>query len=81
MYNYYYLVYKVKNSNILWIFDESNNKDELFNRISDVNSNNETYYIIKKKYNKEIIDIISKTKFKRFKKFKSKFDYTIIYKI
>lgn len=68
--DYYYLVYKLRKDPILWIVDESINKYDLLYRIKNINSKEEIYYIISKKYSLEYIEDILDTKFFRFQKFK-----------
>ena len=48
--NYYYLLYKISTSPNLWIVDEADNKQTLYERVKDVYSTKEIYYIIKKDY-------------------------------
>lgn len=77
--NYYYLTYKLNTSSLLWIIDESIYKDDLFDKIFDIESKEEVYYIIQKKYPKIFIDSKLSTKFKRFMKFKINNKCKIIY--
>lgn len=66
-YNYYYLLFKIETSPNLWIVDEADNKDRLYNRIKDVYSTKEIYYIIKKRLLLNEFENVSNSKFKRFK--------------
>ena len=68
--NYYYLLYKLKNSPLLWIVDESLNKKDLLDRIKNFYSEKEVYYIVSKKYSIEHIKNKLDSKFIRFKIFK-----------
>lgn len=67
--NFFYQIYMIKNSKIMWIVRESDNYKELKNYIEDFSSQNERYMIIKVKYTDEEIDLILKSKFKKFKRF------------
>lgn len=66
-YNYYYLLYKISTSPNLWIVDEADNKQTLYERVKDVYSTKEIYYIIKKRLSLNEFEEISNTEFKRFK--------------
>lgn len=68
--DYYYLLYKLKNSSSLWIVDKSVNKNDLLERIKDFYSEKEVYYIVSKKYSNDYIKNILDSKFIRFKTFK-----------
>lgn len=65
----YYLLYKLKNSDILWIVQISDNYCELKHRIRNISSDSEIYYIVSKKVSYSEIDY----EFKQF----MKFDYNI----
>lgn len=66
-YNYYYLLYKINRSPLLWIVDESENYDELYEKIQYVFSTKENYYIVKNLYSKKELELLYNTYFKRFK--------------
>ena len=68
--DYYYLLYKLRNNNILWIVDKSIYKKDLLERIKDFYSEKEVYYIISKKYSINYIKNKLNSKFKRFQIFK-----------
>jgi dihydroneopterin aldolase len=68
-YNYYYLLYKINRSPLLWIVDESINYNELYEKVNNFFSNKENYTIVKKLYTEEQINDIYNTKFKRFRNF------------
>ena len=70
MYNYYYLLYKINTSPLLWIVDESINYDELYDNIHNFFSTKENYIIVKKLYTKQEIKLLYSTDFKRFQNFK-----------
>ena len=55
--DYYYLLYKLRNSPLLWIVDESIYKKDLLERIKHFYSDKEVYYIISKKYPWNILKI------------------------
>ena len=69
-YNYYYLLYKINKSPLLWIVDESIDYNELYEKVDNFFSNKENYSIIKKLYTEEQINDIYNTEFKRFRNFK-----------
>jgi hypothetical protein len=64
---YYYLLYKISPSPNLWIVDEADNKDTLYQRVKNVYSTKDIYYIIKKKLSYNEIDNVLSSEFKRFK--------------
>lgn len=66
-YNYYYLLYKISTSSNLWIVDEADNRQTLYERVKDVYSTKEIYYIIKKRLSLNEFEEVSNTEFKRFK--------------
>ena len=68
--DYYYLLYKLKNSPTLWIVDETIYKKDLLERIKHFYSDKEVYYIVSKKYSKEYINEKLDSKFIRFQTFK-----------
>ena len=68
--NYYYLVYKLRNSSTLWIVDESIYKKHFLKRIKNFYSNEEVYYVISKKYSNEYIKNKLYSKFIKFEIFK-----------
>lgn len=68
-YNYYYLLYKINTSPLLWIVDESINYDELYNIIHNFFSTKENYIIVQKLYTKQEIQLLYNTDFKRFQNF------------
>ena len=78
-YKYYYLVYKLKSSPLLWIIEESEYFTELKERIKNFVSNIENYYIIMTSYNKKELTKINNTKFKRFENFTVNKNCEIIY--
>ena len=79
-YDYYYLVYKVYLSNILWIIDESKHYQFLLNKINDYQSGVDQYLIIKTRHNKvEMINIYN-NEFKRYRIFNLNDKSKIIYK-
>ncbi len=85
-YNYYYLLYKIKNiksnknyQNKLWIIEESTNKVILIDRVKKIYSNHETYFIYRKFYTKDEINDKYNTKFKRFQNFKIDNDCELIF--
>ena len=53
--NYYYLLYKLRNSPLLSIVDESIYKKDLLEKIKNFYSDKEVYYIVSKKYSIEHI--------------------------
>lgn len=67
--SYYYLLYKLKQSPIFWIVEESLSKFELLAKINKFTSNEENYYIVEKKYNKSEIKTILNQKKKSFRRF------------
>lgn len=69
--DYYYLLYKLRNSPLLWIVDESVYKKDLLKRIKNFYSDKEVYYIISKKYSVEHIKNKLDSKFIRFEIFKT----------
>ena len=69
--DYFYLLYKLRNSPILWIVDESVYKKDLLERIKHFYSDKEVYYIISKKYSMEDIKNKLDSKFIRFEIFKT----------
>ena len=68
---YYYLLYKLRNSPILWIVDESVYKKDLLERIKHFYSDKEVYYIISKNYSMDYIKNKLNSKFTRFEIFKT----------
>ena len=79
-YNYYYLVYKLKTDDKLWIVDESDSEKDLIDQIYNYSDNDiEKYYIIKKKYTKYYLNKILNSKFKRFQLFKIDIGCKIVY--
>tara|TARA_Y100000816_G_C25717759_1_gene378592 strand:- start:261 stop:524 length:264 start_codon:yes stop_codon:yes gene_type:complete len=69
-YNYYYLLYKINRSPLLWIVDESIKYDELYEKVDNFFSNKENYSIVKKLYTEEQINDIYNIELKRFRNFK-----------
>jgi hypothetical protein len=67
IYNYYYLVYKLKSSYTYWIVDEYDEESELINLVKNFKSKDENYYVIKKQFTLEQIDFMLNTKFKRYR--------------
>lgn len=79
-YDYYYLVYRITLSDILWIIDESEYYKSLLYRIGDYQSNIDQYLIIKTKHSKfEMVNIYN-TDFKRYRIFNVDQKSKIIYK-
>lgn len=74
MTNCYYLVYKLKFSNILWIINIMETPDYFLDKIKNINSKEEKYYIIMK----EVRDIDSELEFKNFTIFKIDYNCHII---
>jgi len=68
--DYYYLLYKLRNSPTLWIVDESVYKKELLERIKHFYTDKEVYYIVSKKYSMDYIKNKLDSKFIRFEIFK-----------
>lgn len=68
--DYYYLLYKLRNSPTLWIVDESVYKKDIFDKIKYFYSDKEVYYIISKKYSIDHIKNKLDSKFIRFQTFK-----------
>lgn len=68
-YNYYYLLYKINRSPLLWIVHESIYYDELYKKVNNFFSNKENYSIVKKLYTEEQINNIYNTEFERFRNF------------
>lgn len=60
--NCFYLVYKLKISDLLWIVNVTNDLSEIYSNFKYINSNDEKYYIIMKEFE----DIDSELNFKRF---------------
>ena len=79
-YDYYYLVYKVTLSDILWIIDESEYYKSLLDRIGDYKSNVDQYLIIKNKHSKFEMINIHNTDFKRYRTLNIDQKSKIIYK-
>jgi hypothetical protein len=73
----YYLLYKLKNSKILWVAQVTDHYYKLKYSIRNFSSDIESYYIVSKKVPYSEIDV----KFKQFTKFTkfTKFDYNIHY--
>lgn len=69
--DYYYLLYKLRNSPTLWIVDESVYKKELLERIKHFYTDKEVYYIVSKKYSMDYIKNKLDSKFIRFEIFKT----------
>lgn len=61
----YYLLYKLTNSEILWVVDIGYNYYSLKKRVKDFRSKHETYYIVSKLINNDL-DIY----FKQFTRFR-----------
>lgn len=78
-YNYYYLLYKLKHYPTLWIVDESKSKTRLYKKIKNFSSNDETYYIVKKKLDRDEYQENLQKKFKRFKNYEIKKNSNIIF--
>ena len=72
----YYLVYRLKESNILWIVNVMFNPIDLYKDIEDMISDREQYYIIMK----YVDDIQSELNFTRFSVFWYEYTDIIIYK-
>ena len=68
--NYYYLLYKLRNSPTLWVVDESVYKKDLLERIKHFYSDKEVYYIISIKYSMDYIKKKLDSKFIKFTTFK-----------
>lgn len=68
--DYYYLLYKSRNSPTLWVVDESVYKKDFLERINNFHSEKEVYYIVSKKYSTEYINEKLESKFIRFQIFK-----------
>lgn len=66
--DYYYLLYKLKNSPTLWIVDESIYKKDLLERIIYCQSDKEVYYIVSN-YSIDYIKNKLDSKFIRFEIF------------
>ena len=68
--DYYYLLYKLRSDPKLWIIDESDNKFYLINKIKNIKSNKEVYYIVAKKHTVNYIKDKLDSKLKKFEIFK-----------
>jgi len=70
LYNYYYLIYKLKMDDKMWIVAESESEKDLLDNIYNYTKDDiEEYYIIKKQYSYSSLKKILKQKFKRFQNF------------
>ena len=76
LYPYYYLLYKINESNTYWILDESDRLNDLKKQIRNVKSKDEKYYIVYKKYSEDIIDALLQVEFKRWRQYKMA-EYTV----
>lgn len=76
MYNYYFLLYKLKKSPIFW---NSKFKTDLINRIKDFVSKQETYYLIEKLCTEDEYYYYKDTYFKQFEIFKPCENCKILY--
>ena len=79
-YDYYYLVYKITLSNILWIIDESEYYKSLLDRIGNYQSDVDQYLIIKTKHSKFEMINIHNNDFKRYRTFNIDYKSKIIHK-
>ena len=79
-YNYYYLLYKIKSTNVYWIVDESTDSTDLIDLVKNFKSSQENYYVVSKEYPENVFNKILKTPFKRFKKFEVDTKSHMIYK-
>ena len=77
--DYFYLLYKLRNSPTLWIVDESLYKKDLLERIKNFHSDKEIYYIVSKKYSMEYINEKLDSKFIRFEIFKTDNNYKLVH--
>ena len=73
--NCYFLIYKLKNSPIMWISNVMDTPCEFYEKFKNTKSEYEKYYIIKKKVN----DLESALNFKRFTIFEKTNDCKILY--
>ena len=77
---YYYLLYKIPKTSILWVVDEDLYKTSLIKKIRHVNSDYERYYVIEKKFNKcEFEKMYDEPQMKRFSMFKMDNNCKIIF--
>lgn len=79
MYNYYFLLYKLKRSPIFWIVATSQFKTDLINRIKHFVSKQETYYLIEKLCTEDEYYYYKDTYFKQFETFKLCGNCKIVY--
>ena len=79
-FNYYYLVYKISVSDILWIVDESEYYKSFIDKIEDYQSNIDQYLIIKTRHSKFEMINIDNINFKRYRTFDLDSKSKIIYR-
>jgi len=80
MYYLYYLLYQIKNDNILWIVNIDENCYKLKNIIKKISNKYEDYYIVERQFEEDIKTIENELQRIHFKIFnKNNYDKIIYY--